>query len=219
MKLGLRGININSDPQTQKGKDGNNIPDLATEHWYPLWEICEALDVPINFHIGGSEQADQWFGRHAWPSLGMDLGVALGSTMMFFNNGRVLSNIIYSGALDRFPGLKFVSVESGIGWIPFILESLDYQLAEIAEGRRFRLKPSEYFRRNVYACFWFENDDIAHTIRQVGVENVLFETDFPHPSGLYPVENIDGRLSGLTEDEKVKVLSTNSARLYRIALS
>jgi len=136
--------------------------------------------------------------------------------MLFFNNGRVLANIIYSGALDRFPKLKFVSVESGIGWVPFMLEALDYQLVEIAEGRRFDLKPSEYFQRNFYACFWFEQRDIAHTLRRVGIDNSLFETDYPHPTGLYPIDNLEGRLSGLTAAERRKVLSTNAAKLYRI---
>jgi len=217
-KLGLRGININSDPHTHKDESGRNIPDLATTHWDPLWEVCQALDVPINFHIGGSEQSMDWLGLQGWPSLGTDLKAGLGGAMLFFNNGRVLGNLIYSGALDRFPRLKFVSVESGIGWIPFMLQAIDYQLDEIAEGRHFQLKPSEYFRRNFYACFWFEKGDIAHTIREVGIDNVMFETDFPHPTGLYPIENVEGRLSGLTEQERAKVLSANAARLYDIPI-
>jgi predicted TIM-barrel fold metal-dependent hydrolase len=217
-RLGLRGININSDPHTHADDDGNLIPDLASPHWDPLWEICESLGMPINFHIGGSEQSMDWLGKQGWPSLSRDLRSGIGGAMLFFNNGRVVSNIIYGGALDRYPGLKFVSVESGIGWVPFILEALDYQLREIAEGRSFRLKPSEYFRRNFYACFWFEEFDIAHTIRNVGVENVLFETDFPHPTGLYPIENIEGRLGDLTQHERACVLSRNAAKLYRIAI-
>jgi predicted TIM-barrel fold metal-dependent hydrolase len=175
--------------------------------------------MPINFHIGASEQADVWLGQQAWPSMGKDLWAALGGAMIFFNNGRVMANVIYSGALDKFPKLKFVSVESGIGWVPFLLESLDYQLDEIAEGRKFDLRPSEYFQRNFYACFWFEKKDISHTIRQVGVDNCLFETDFPHPTGLYPIENIEGRLSGLTEQERAKVLSANAAKLYKISVN
>ncbi|TAL03064.1 MAG: amidohydrolase [Rhodospirillaceae bacterium] len=214
--LGLRGININSDPHTHKDDDGHNIPDLASPHWDPLWEACESMDVPINFHIGGSEQSMDWLGQQGWPSLSTALKAGLGGAMLFFNNGRVLGNIIFGGALDRFPKLKFVSVESGIGWVPFILEALDYQLVEIAEGTRFDMKPSEYFRRNFYACFWFEKKDISTTIRQVGIDNVLFETDFPHPTGLYPIENLEQRLSGLTKKEQVKVLSTNAAKLYRI---
>jgi predicted TIM-barrel fold metal-dependent hydrolase len=215
-RLGLRGININSDPHYQRGKDGEKLPDLGQAYWHPLWEVCQALDMPINFHIGASEQADAWIGEQGWPSLPMDLRSGLGGAMIFFNNGRVMGNLIYSGALDRFPRLKFVSVESGVGWIPFLLEALDYQLAEIAEGRSFDLKPSEYFRRNFYACFWFEKADIAHTLRQVGIDNVLFETDFPHPTGLYPIENLEGRLSGLSDEERAKVLSLNAAKLYDI---
>ena len=218
-QMGLRGININSDPHQHKDNDGNNIPDLASPHWYPLWEACEALNMPINFHIGASEQSMDWIGQQGWPSLTRDLKAGIGGSMLFFNNGRVVSNIIYGGALDRFTKLKFVSVESGIGWIPFLLESLDYQLGEIAEGKRFEMKPSEYFKRNFYACFWFEKTNLSETLRQVGIDNCLFETDFPHPTGLFPIDNLEERLSDLTADERKKVLSTNAAKLYNIPLN
>ncbi len=55
--MGLRGININSDPHTFTHPDGTKLPDLGQEHWYPMWEACEALDIPVNFHIGATEQA------------------------------------------------------------------------------------------------------------------------------------------------------------------
>jgi uncharacterized protein len=140
--------------------------------------------------------------------------------MLFFNNGRVMANIIFSGLLDRFPKLKFVSVESGIGWIPFLLESLDWQLFGMAGNLagNYELKPSEYFARNFYGCFWFEAEHICETIRQVGVDNCMFETDFPHPTCLFPVDDLDERLAGLTPQERVKVLSTNAASLYNIPL-
>jgi predicted TIM-barrel fold metal-dependent hydrolase len=76
--------------------------------------------------------------------------------------------------------------------------------------------PSEYFASNFYACFWFERRDLSATIRKVGVDNVLFETDFPHPICLYPIDNMDAAMGGLTEEEKVKVLSGNAAKLYNI---
>jgi predicted TIM-barrel fold metal-dependent hydrolase len=124
---GLRGININSDPHRHKDAQGNPLPDLGCEYWNPLWEVCEELDLPINFHIGASEQSMDWIGTAGWPSLSVNHRSGLAGSMMFIDNGRVIGNIIYSGMLDRFPRLKFVSVESGIGWIPFILESIDYQ--------------------------------------------------------------------------------------------
>ena len=215
--MGLRGININSDPHTVKDDNGAFIPDLGTEHWYPLWEVCNDRNIPINFHIGASETAIDWMGQQGWPSLPRDLRSGISGAMIFFNNGKVVSNLIYSGILDRFKALKFVSVESGIGWVPFLMQALDYQNKEIAETRKFRKKPSEYFNSNFYACFWFEQgQDVADMIRKVGVDNCLFETDFPHPTSLYPFDDIEGRMGDLTYEERAKVLSLNAAKLYNI---
>lgn len=218
--LGMRGININSDPHTHQGEDGNPIPDLGSPHWDPLWEACQALDMPINFHIGASEQSMDWIGGQGWPSMHHALRGALSGSMLFFNNGRVMANIIFSGLLDRYPKLKFVSVESGIGWIPFLLESLDHQLLEMAgnHAHKYAKKPSEYFASNFYGCFWFEKTDISNTIRQVGVDNCMFETDFPHPTCLFPVGDVAARLGGLTEPERAKVLSGNAARVYNLRI-
>ncbi|MAC58829.1 MAG: amidohydrolase [Novosphingobium sp.] len=214
--MGLRGININSDPHLVD-LGGERLPDLAHEHWYPLWEVCEDMGMPINFHIGASETSIDWMGQQGWPSLTRDLRSGISGAMLFFNNGKVVANLIYSGLLDRFRNLKFVSVESGIGWVPFMMEALDYQLVEIAEGRSFEKKPSEYFRSNFYACFWFEQGQAAaDMMRKVGIDNVLFETDFPHPTGLYPIDNLETRYGDLTHEEKTKVLGGNAAKLYRI---
>ena len=219
IKMGLKGININSDPHTSKDEDGNLIPDLGTDHWFPLWEVCEGNNLPVNFHIGASETAIDWMGKQGWPSLPRDLRSGISGAMIFFNNGAVVSNLIYSGILDRFKGLKFVSVESGIGWVPFLMEALDYQLAEIAETKSFEKAPSEYFKSNFYGCFWFEKGkNMADMVRKVGIDNCLFETDFPHPTSLYPIDNLEERIAELTPEERVKVLSTNAAKLYGIAV-
>ncbi len=216
--MGLRGININSDPHMTKDDNGVLIPDLGTEHWFPLWEVCEERKIPVNFHIGGSETAIDWMGQQGWPSLPYDLRSGISGAMIFFNNGKVVSNLIYSGILDRFKGLKFVSVESGIGWVPFLMEALDYQLAEIAETKGFEKRPSEYFKSNFYGCFWFEKNDISETLHKVGIDNCLFETDFPHPTSLWPIDNLEERLSSLTHEDRAKVLGLNAAKLYNIAI-
>lgn len=216
--MGLRGININSDPHTSRGLNGELLPDLGDPYWYPLWEVCSDLDLSVNFHIGASEQSMDWFGSQSWPSMTWERKGALGGAMLFFNNGRILGNIIYSGLLDRFPKLKFVSVESGIGWVPFLLESLDYQYREITTHDFLEMQPSEYFKRNFHACFWFERTGIAEMIRNVGVDNCMFETDFPHPTCLYPIDDVAGGLSGLTSAEIDKVLSGNAQKVYNIPL-
>lgn len=216
--MGLKGININSDPHIHKDDNGNQIPDLASTHWYPLWEACASMGLPINFHIGASEQSIDWMGTQGWPSLPRDMKAGISGAMLFFNNAKVMSNLIYSRALDRYPNLKFVSVESGIGWIPFLMEALDYQLSEIAETRKLEKTASEYFCQNFYSCFWFEKENIAEIVRNVGVDNVLFETDYPHPTSLYPIDNLEERLADLTQEERAKVLSLNAAKLYNIDL-
>jgi uncharacterized protein len=216
--MGLKGININSDPHMIKDDSGGMIPDLGTEHWFPLWEVCNDRNIPINFHIGGSETSIDWMGQQGWPSLPRDLRSGISGAMLFFNNGKVVSNLIYSGILDRFKNLKFVSVESGIGWVPFLMEALDYQMEEIAETKSFEKKPSEYFKSNFYACFWFEKKDVSDTLHKVGIDNCLFETDFPHPTSLYPIDNLEQRLSSLTPEDRAKVLSLNAAKLYGIDL-
>ena len=79
-------------------------------------------------------------------------------------------------------------------------------------------KPSEYFATNFYACFWFERRNLTQQIKAVGVDNVLFETDFPHPVCLYPIDDMDKAMAGLTESEKVKVLSGNAVKVYNISI-
>ncbi len=215
--MGLKGININSDPHTFTRADGSKLPDLGQAHWYPMWEACQAFDMPVNFHIGASEQSMDWLGSQGWPGLHFDMRAALGGAMLFINNGRVMGNLILSGLLDRYPKLKFVSVESGIGWVPFLLEAIDWEYQEVAVNvAKLKHPPSEYFKSNFYACFWFERRDLSRQIKAVGVDNVLFETDFPHPVCLYPIDDVDKAMSGLTEAEKVRVLSGNAAKVYQI---
>jgi uncharacterized protein len=213
-KMGLKGINTNSSPQDHK------VPDLGEHHWDPLWEVCSDLNLPINFHIGSSTEGIDWFGKAPWPSQSVDRKIALGSTMLFMHNAQIFANIIYSGLLERFPKLKFVSVESGVGWMPFLMETLDYELEEAAPRTKkiLTMKPSEYFKRNIYSCFWFEEQGLHNAIRAVGVDNIMFETDFPHPTCLYPnaMDHVAHTLEGLDFEAKRKLLSGNASRVYSI---
>jgi predicted TIM-barrel fold metal-dependent hydrolase len=124
--------------------------------------------------------------------------------------------------LDRHPTLQVVSVESGLGWVPFLLEGLDYEVRECAPGiaEHLSLPPSAYFRRQVHACYWFERDSLRGALDTLGADNILFETDFPHPTCLYPDSLARGAeaLAGLQPEERRKILSTNAATLYRIPL-
>ena len=213
-RLGLRGVNLTSDPQDL------GAPDLASRAWDPLWDACSSLSMPVHFHIGASLTTMNYFGTYPWDSHDDDTKLAIGGTLLFIGNARVVVNIICSGMLDRFPELKIVSVESGTGWIPFILEALDYEMDENAPQAKARLSllPSEYFKRQIYATTWFEQRNLASLIESVGEDNIMFETDFPHPTCLYPdpLKTAETNMHGLAPAVRRKILGENGIKLYRL---
>ena len=212
--LGLRGINLTSDTQDL------GAPDLASPAWDPLWDACSELELPVHFHIGASLTTMNYFGTYPWPSHDDDVKLAIGGTLLFIGNARVIVNIICSGLLERFPELKIVSVESGAGWIPFILEALDYEITENAPLARTRLSltPTEYFRRQIYATTWFERTNLPSMVAAVGEDNIMFETDYPHPTCLYPdpLKTAEENMRELSTTAQRKILGENAARLYHL---
>jgi uncharacterized protein len=213
--MGHKGILFTGEPQYY------GLPLIGEPHWNPLWEVAVELDLPLSFHIGSGDMTEGLvksriaaYGKMAaFTELAVDI---------FLRNGLQLNDLLMSGVLARYPQIKFVSVESGIGWIPFMLEALDYQFKgnSVAEEHpEFDLLPSEYFARNVYACYWFEQTAPRRLIDKIGVDNVLFETDFPHPTSLYGEEvqaRIKGGLSDCEESVRRKILWGNSQKLYRV---
>jgi predicted TIM-barrel fold metal-dependent hydrolase len=183
--------------------------------------VAVELDLPISFHIGSGDMAEglarkrvATYGRMAaFTELAVDI---------FLHNGLQLNDLLMSGVLVRYPKIKFVSVESGIGWIPFMLEAMDYQFqgnSVAEENPEFDLLPSEYFARNVYACYWFEQIAPRRLIDKIGVDNVLFETDFPHPTSLYGDEvhaRIKSGLSDCEDSVRRKILWDNAQKLYKV---
>ena len=162
--------------------------------------MCADLSLPVHFHIGASLTTMTYFGTYPWESQNEDTKLAIGGTLLFIGNARVVTNIILSGLLDRHPTLKMVSVESGVGWIPFILETLDYEMSENApkELEHMSMLPSQYFRRNLYATFWFEKTNVPALVASVGEDNILFEHGLPAPDLPLPQA---ARLGG-PEDER-----------------
>jgi predicted TIM-barrel fold metal-dependent hydrolase len=215
-ELGYRGVNMTADPQD------SGSPDLGHVAWDPFWEVCAGLNLPVHFHIGASQTALTYFGTTFWPSQDDYVKPAIGGASLFQNNSRVLLNSAYSGMFDRHPNLKMVSVESGIGWVPFMLEAMDYELEENAPEYFNKLKklPSQYFRDNWYATFWFEkgHGDLQHLIDTVGEDNIMFETDFPHPTCLHPdpLDLVREKVSSLRPETARKVMGDNARKLYRL---
>ena len=230
--LGHKGILFSSEPR--KG----GFPRLRDPHWDPIWEAASANDLPINFHVGfgsipanrtdKSKQAGSIDRMMTSASREDDAQVSLVkfTTLGLMGNAEAIVELIVSGILDRFPTLQFVSVESGFGYLPYLLETMDWQWLNVgaAHANPGRLKPSEYFRRQIHGSFWFEHESLVRLV-DLYPDNVMFETDFPHPTCLAPgpvsytdsARNVvEQNLSGLPEDLLRKILHDNAARLYKL---
>ena len=145
-----------------------------------------------------------------------------GSMSILLANAIQLMDILMSGVLPRNPKLRFVSVESGIGWLPFVAEALDhgYAYANVSTERpEFSRKPSEYLREQVWACTFFEKFATNRFLEDIGTDRVLFETDYPHPICLYGDEvreKIDAAFGDLEKEVRDAVLFGNAAELYGV---
>jgi len=210
LKMGMRGINWNPDTHA------HGLPSIADPHWTPLWEMCIANKLPINFHIGASDESVSWYFKGSLPNFTPNQQMATGSVMLFIGNLRVMGMIIASRFLEKFPDLKIVSVESGVGWIPYLLEALEYM--SIEAGLEYKTPPEEVFRRQIYACSFFEKKNFIASMRQIGSDNIMFETDFPHPACLFPdgLEYLVDVIAEMTAEERAKIFSLNAAKLYNI---
>jgi predicted TIM-barrel fold metal-dependent hydrolase len=217
-ELGLKGIVMCSDPQNR------GAPDLGEPAWDPFWRACIEYDMPVNFHIGASNDViNGWYGKTPWPSMTDDEKVAIGSTMLVMSNMQVIANMIMAGTFERFPELKMVSVESGIGWIPPFLEALDYQFHEFSFDRGAKMRitkdPSQYFHDHIHACFWFEKAALGR-LEDFNADHIMFETDYPHPTCLF-LDTPDLIIQHFQNVDPVirrKALQDNAAKLYKIDL-
>jgi predicted TIM-barrel fold metal-dependent hydrolase len=204
-----------------------NLPPLSSGHWDKIFDAAQGLQLPINFHVG--------FG--AWGSVD-DFEKTLSNTSEFdrrthardfalfmIGNARGIAEVLMNGLCERFPRLNFVSIESGFGFLPYLLQALDWQWYNDGLSRDFPNSPlpSELFKRQVYGTFWFEKlvpEQVAPF-----VDNVMFETDYPHPTSLSPgpasfslppIESAKQSLAGMPDEWVRKIVNGNATRVYRL---
>ncbi len=216
-KLGHRGI-VFANNFTKVG-----LPQSWDDHWHPIFDRAQALELSINFHVGfGSLSEEDMVGRMTITGAEHTRVTPVG----MIANAQAVADIITMGICHRYPRLKFVSVESGVGWIPYLLESLDWHWLNYGAHREHPDwdMPSDYFRRQVFGSFWFEQETVKRVIDLIP-DNVMFESDFPHPTSLSPgplsTADIPGRmalksLEGVAPEIIHKVLYENAAKLYHL---
>jgi predicted TIM-barrel fold metal-dependent hydrolase len=202
----------------------HGLPPSTDEYWDPFYAEAQELGMSINLHVGvGWTEED--FKNTVRHGAKFDIRVQTGRTALgFMSNANTISDLILNGVCERFPKLDFLSVESGFGWVPFVLESLDWHWRQYDGPRQLGgLLPSEYFERQIYSMFWFEESCLP-LIEQFP-NNVMFETDFPHSTSLSPgpgsiapsplavVDKVKAALDPITFE---KVMYGNAARVYRV---
>jgi predicted TIM-barrel fold metal-dependent hydrolase len=213
--LGIKGITLPDRPERiSEGYVGPN--GGISDFWAEVFEICNDTGTPLNFHLNTAMNPD----AAIWDNLGFDQRLPIHALIGHIGCAATMSNFIVSGILDQYEKLKIGLIESGTGWVPFWLEAMDHQLSEFRtrENRGLKLKAKEYFRRHFWVSFWFEDYAPRHMLDEIGVDNVMFETDFPHPTSLYP--GVQDKLVEVLGDHdhatRKKVLQDNAARLYNL---
>lgn len=208
------------------------MKNLSDAHWTPLLSVAEDLQMSINLHIGFNmrdrDEIERDKARRTKTALAQYTNRLSFVKMLALANNSVVeaaADLILGGVCERHPALKIVSVESGFGYWPYVLENMDWHWHTSAANVEYphRLLPSEYWQQNFLATFWFERASLP--LLPAYQDNVMFETDFPHETGIFPgpwSHNIAARaaaeknLAGIDQVVARKVLFENAARLYGI---
>jgi predicted TIM-barrel fold metal-dependent hydrolase len=210
LDLGLKGFVLPDTPERL------GIPSYLHDYWTPLLEMCADRGAPINFHLNAAIDPNAM----TWEGFAFEQTLSVVATMFSIGNAATLGNWIVSGRLDRHPKLKIGLIESGMGWVPFALEALEHQFDEMlpSKSKLLQRRPWDYFRDQFWVTYWFETVGPKLLLNTVGVDKVLFETDFPHPTSLYPgvQEHIVDTLGGYDDHVRKRVLERNAVELYNL---
>ena len=204
-ELGFKGIFLRPNPV-----NGRNWHD---PYYEPLWAELEALDVPLGFHEG--------FGAHL-PQVGDRFGrnVMLRHTVCHPGE-QMLAAVAFCGGgiLERYPRLRVAFLEGNASWMPFLLWRLDehYEWLGDVFAPNLSKEPSEYFKRQCFVSVECDEEPIKGVYDLMGVANVVFSTDFPHPDCKYPGAVSRFLELPLPDAAKRAILWDNCARYYGIA--
>lgn len=210
LELGLKGFVLPDVPERL------GIPSYLDDYWTPFLELCNERGAPINFHLNAGIDPTSL----VWQGLAFEQSLSVVATMYSIGNAATLGNWMVSGRLDRHPKLKIGLIESGMGWVPFALEALEHQFDEMLPSKAHLLqrRPWEYFADHFWVTYWFERIGPAKLLETLGPDKVLFETDFPHPTSLYPgvQQRVLDTLGDYDHGIRKKVLERNAVALYNL---
>jgi predicted TIM-barrel fold metal-dependent hydrolase len=210
--MGLKGLVLPDTPERV------GVPSFNHDYWTPLLEMCEDSGTSLNFHLNSAVDPNTL----TWEGFQFEQTLSVVATMFSIGNAATLGNWMVSGRLDQFPKLKIGLIESGMGWVPFAVEALEHQFNEMLPrfSKTLQRRPWEYFRDHFMCSFWFEKVGPKLLLETIGYDNVMFETDFPHPTSLYPgvQEHLKDVFAGYDKTIAKKVLQDNPSRFYNLGL-
>ena len=195
---------------------GSGIAPLHAPEYDPIWRACEERGVLVNVHGGGGT-----------PDLGMHpASLALFVLEASFYSHRPVWSLVMSGVFDRFPGMRMVIAEAGLGWVPNVVAAMDHIHGKLLAGNVGELplasamctpkQPSEYVATNIWigASFMTRGDCLQRDA--VGVDRIMWGSDFPHLEGTFPysAEALAHTFEGVPEDEVARMVGENAAALY-----
>ena len=180
------------------------LPSVHSDHWDPLFAVAEEAGIPLCQHIGSSSRL---------ISTSPDAPVGVQVTLLGMNSMMAGVDWLQGTTLDRFPRLKVMLSEGGVGWVPYILERADKvwrdkrienpQLGHPVKGTRL---PSQVFAEQVYVCLVDEHFALR-SLDDIPIDNLLFEGDYPHGDGLWPNNRayLDEALADVPDDDARKI--------------
>ena len=184
------------------------LPDYHDPVYDPLWGVLQETGISISHHLGNRHWLYDVWRRDPTPQL------AIFTSMPALALSEVIAWWILTGTLERFPELKIVFVEPSLYWVAGFLASLDTK-SKVYDLPGLQMKPSEYFRRNM--ALTFMDDEVGlHMRHLIGVENILWSTDFPHPATTWPNSQaiVTRQFADVPDDERELICNGNAARIY-----
>ena len=185
--------------------------NLYHRDYFPLWAEIERLGRPICIHDSGSPHLPSYGERMDTHTTGHILAhpfEAMGAMM----------SLIWYGVFEHFPRLTAVHVEADAGWVPYLLQRMEqhWEFSGNAEHPDLKMRPTEYFRRNVFVACRGDEMTLPAVVALAGDDNVVFNTDYPHPDGTWPwgLERLAAQPIG--ERSKQKILWDNAARAFSL---
>ena len=187
--------------------DGNRP---GSTHFDPIWSRLQDANMPGCFHVivrfGGTELP---FAAWHASSPGLLFGFGLGGTSQLIP---AIASVVTDGLFDRFPGLKIVSVEAGCGFAPYLMDRLDAKYEAFREILPARRRPSEYIRENCFFVAEQGERTIEVALELVGLDRVLWGSDYPHIDALDVCSNLPAESDQLGRNAQ-RVFNLTSAEI------